>query len=163
MLHGRVWVGTTGAVVLGSVQPACLPAAPFLDGVLGPGLGCDPSGFSQSRLRGGKGPGRGGLPGRVCDFLWSMQTIAINQQCVVLVRVPFFPPLFPPVPAPVNQVPCPGWGGVGHRVRWAALSPFPGKSQRGVGEHQVQPGCSLPAPIVSGWWDGSLRWDMGMG
>lgn len=34
MLRGRVWVGTSGAGVLGSVQPACLPAAPFLAGAV---------------------------------------------------------------------------------------------------------------------------------
>lgn len=85
MLRGRVYVGTAEAVALGSAHPSCLPAGLFLHGAdraasSAAGWAVTPAAPARlacpRRARGPAEAGRGGLPGRVCYFLWSMQTAA---------------------------------------------------------------------------------------
>ena len=61
----------------------------------------------------------------MCYFLWSMQTIPINQQRVVFGSGSFFPPLSPPVPALISWVPSPGCGGVRGKTGCAFLLSWP--------------------------------------
>lgn len=161
MLHaGCMWLHWCGGA--GSAHPSCLPPFPRRCLVLSCGLGCDPRGSCLPRLlRGGAGPaeaGRGGLPGRVCYFLWSMQTVPIKEQHVVSGSGSFFPSLSPPVPVLISWVPSLGCGGCG--VRQAALSSCPGKPQWGVRESRTQlPTCPTHLWKV-GW--ASLCREMGM-
>lgn len=164
MLHGRVYVGTAEAVALGSAHPSCLPAGLFLGGAncaVSSAAGWAVTPAAPARLacpRRAHGPaeaGRGGLPGRVCYFLWSMQTAA----CGFWFGFLFSSSL--PSSACANKLgPLPRLRR-STGTRRAALSSYPGKPQRGVGNSQHCSGCSSPSPSTSGWWDGSLCREMG--